>query len=68
MAAEDKEEPAAPEPIAIGTPVDVRSVALTTIAAVAALYFLQYAQTVLIPVVLGILISYALEPIVSTLH
>jgi len=67
MAAEDKEEAAAPEPLVIRTPVDVRSVAITTLAAVAALYFIQYAQAVLIPIVLGILVSYSLEPIVSTL-
>jgi predicted PurR-regulated permease PerM len=68
MAADDKDAAAAPEPLAIRMPVDVRSVTLTTIAAVAVIYFLQYAQAVLIPVVLGILISYALEPIVSALH
>jgi predicted PurR-regulated permease PerM len=68
MAAEDNEEPAAPEPLAIRMPVDVRSVALTTIAAVAVVYLLQYARAVLIPVVLGILVSYALEPVVSALR
>jgi predicted PurR-regulated permease PerM len=68
MTADDKDEPAAPEPITIRMPVNVRSVALTTIAAIAAVYFLQYAQAVLIPVVLGILVSYALEPIVSMLR
>lgn len=67
MGADDKDEAAEPEPLAIRTPVNVRSVALTTIAAVAAVYFLQYAQAVLIPVVLGILVSYALEPVVSGL-
>src|SRR5262245_42540919 len=67
MAAEDKDEAAEPEPLAIRTPVDVRRLELTTIASVAAEYFLQYAQAVLIPIVLGILVSYSLEPIVSTL-
>src|SRR5689334_18680985 len=68
MAAEDNQEPTGPEPIAIRTPVNVRSIALTAIAAVALIYFLQYAQSVLIPVVLGILVSYALEPVVAALH
>jgi predicted PurR-regulated permease PerM len=63
-----KEEAAGPEPDVITTPVDVRSVALTVIAVVAAVYLLQYAQSVLIPVVLGTLISYALEPVVFVLH
>lgn len=57
-----------PEPVTIRMPVDVRSLALTVIAVVAVIYLLQYAQALLIPIVLGILISYALEPIVSTLH
>ena len=67
MAAEDKDEPAEPEPLLIRMPVDVRSLALTVVAVLGALYFLQYAQTVLIPIVLGILISYALEPFVSAM-
>jgi predicted PurR-regulated permease PerM len=67
MAADDKDEAAEPQPLVIRTPVDVRSIALTTIAAVAAVYFLQYAQAVLIPIVLGVLVSYSLEPIVSGL-
>jgi predicted PurR-regulated permease PerM len=48
-------------------PVDVRSAALSTIAALALLFALQYAQSVLIPLVLGVLISYALAPIVTGL-
>ena len=44
--------------------VNVRSIALTVIAAVAAMYVLQWAQEVFIPIVLSVLISYALEPIV----
>jgi predicted PurR-regulated permease PerM len=71
MAAEDvdkdKDNAPEPEPLLIRMPVDVRSVSLTIIAVVAGVYFLQYAQAVLIPIVLGILISYSLEPIVSTL-
>jgi predicted PurR-regulated permease PerM len=48
-------------------PVNVRSVALTVMAILAVVLVLQYAQAVIIPVVLGILISYALEPIVGWL-
>ena len=46
-------------------PLDVRSVALTLIAAAAAMYVLHWAQEVFIPIVFSILISYALEPIVA---
>jgi predicted PurR-regulated permease PerM len=47
--------------------VNVRSVALIVIAVAAAMYLLQWASEVFIPIVLSILISYALEPIVSAL-
>jgi predicted PurR-regulated permease PerM len=48
----------------IDTQVSVRSVSLTIIAICAAMYVLHWAQEVFIPIVLSILISYALEPIV----
>jgi hypothetical protein len=43
-------------------PTDVRSLALTVLAVIASIVILQYAQVVIIPIVLGILISHALEP------
>jgi len=43
-------------------PVDVRSAALTVLAVLAIVLVLQYAQSMLIPIILGVLISYALEP------
>jgi predicted PurR-regulated permease PerM len=54
-------------PPAIGMPIDVRSVALTVLAVLGMILTLQYAQAVVIPIVLGVLISYALEPIVAWL-
>jgi predicted PurR-regulated permease PerM len=59
--------PANGEPVLIRMPVDIRSVSLTIIAAIAAVLFLQYTASVLIPIVLGVLISYALGPLVSSL-
>jgi len=47
--------------------LDVRTVALTVVATVAAILMIQYMQAVLIPIVLGILIAYALEPFVGGL-
>src|SRR5205085_10755865 len=47
--------------------VNVRSVTLSVIAAAAAMYVLQWASEVFIPIVLSVLISYALEPIVAGL-
>jgi predicted PurR-regulated permease PerM len=47
--------------------VNVRSIALTIIASAATMFVLQWASEVFIPVVLSVLISYALEPIVMGL-
>ena len=55
------------EPLVIRMPVDVRSLSLSILAGLATMIALQYAQSVLIPVVLGILLSYALSPIVTSL-
>jgi predicted PurR-regulated permease PerM len=63
---------AAPSPTeeAPAAPIDVnaRNVSLTILAAAAAIYILHWAQEVFIPVVLAILISYALSPVVAALH
>jgi predicted PurR-regulated permease PerM len=47
--------------------VHVRSVALTVLTVLAIILVLKYAQGSIIPIVLGVLISYALEPFVKTL-
>ncbi|MQA30980.1 MAG: AI-2E family transporter [Luteitalea sp.] len=57
----------ASEPAAAGVPVGVRSAALTIIAILALILVLQYAQAMIIPIVLGVLISYALYPVVTAL-
>jgi predicted PurR-regulated permease PerM len=51
----------------VEAPVDVRSLALTILAVLGLILTLQYAQAVVIPIVLGVLSSYALEPIVAAL-
>jgi predicted PurR-regulated permease PerM len=48
-------------------PIDIRSATLTIIAALALILMLRHAQPVLIPLVLGALISYGLSPFVSFL-
>lgn len=55
-------------PFAIEMPVSIRSLALTIIAFGVGVALLRYAQEVLVPVVLGILISYALWPLVTWLE
>jgi predicted PurR-regulated permease PerM len=56
------------DPMVVRSPVDIRSLALSIIAGVGLVLFLQYAQAVLIPIVLGALIFYALDPIVDWLE
>jgi predicted PurR-regulated permease PerM len=53
------------EPLSIRMPVDVRSAALTLLAVLAVIMVLKLAAGMIIPIVLGILISYALDPIVG---
>ena len=48
--------------------LSANSVALWVIATVALLYFLRSASQLLIPIVLGVLVSYALEPVVAWLE
>ena len=58
----------APEPILIRMPVDVRGLSLSILAVLAAIVMLRYSQAVLIPIVLGVLLSYILAPGVDSLH
>ncbi|RPJ76705.1 MAG: AI-2E family transporter, partial [Acidobacteria bacterium] len=48
-------------------PLDVRNLALTVIAVILVLAGLRFAQPVLVPIAFGILISYTLDPVVTTL-
>jgi predicted PurR-regulated permease PerM len=59
--------PPSVEPAAIRTRVDIRSVSLTVLAGLAIVLALQYAQAMIIPIVLAVLVSYALEPMVAWL-
>lgn len=57
------------EPATISrAPLDIRSVSLVVLAGIGILLFLRFAQEVFIPLVFGVLISYALDPIVSWLQ
>jgi predicted PurR-regulated permease PerM len=47
--------------------ISIRSVALTVLAVAATMYLLHWAREAFIPIVLSILISYALQPIVALL-
>jgi predicted PurR-regulated permease PerM len=54
-------------PPVAGVPVDLRTIALVAIAAVGIILLLHYARLLLIPIVVGILLSYILEPAVRSL-
>lgn len=58
----------APEPILIRMPIDVRGLTLSVLALIGGILMLKYAQAVLIPVVVAVLISYVLAPGVDSLH
>jgi predicted PurR-regulated permease PerM len=60
-------EPQEGHPLTIRMPVDIRSAAITTIAVIGTILMLQYAQTVLIPIVIGVLLSYVLGPAVASM-
>jgi predicted PurR-regulated permease PerM len=64
VAAELAQEPE-PERVLLHMPVDIRSMSLVVLAILASLFVLHWAKAVLIPVMLGILFSYALSPIVN---
>ncbi len=49
-------------------PIDVRSVSLAVIAALAGVYALHWAAAVFIPLLLGLLLSYSLSPMVDRLQ
>jgi predicted PurR-regulated permease PerM len=52
----------------VPVPVDIRNAAITLLALIAGVLVLQYAQSVFIPLILGLLISYALDPVVTRLE
>ena len=49
-------------------PVDARGLALGILAALASIFALSWAQTFLVPLLLGIVISYTLSPLVAWLE
>jgi predicted PurR-regulated permease PerM len=54
--------------VSLHLPVDIRSFALMFIAMVAGVYLLHWASAVFIPVMLGLLLSYALSPVIDLLQ
>jgi predicted PurR-regulated permease PerM len=60
--------PSDPPPVRLHMPVDVRNLSLAVLAVLACLYALHVASAVFVPVMLGLLLSYALAPLVDRLQ
>ncbi len=63
----ETDQPETPEPVspAIRTPINVRSFSLVLLTVLAIIFMLHWAKAVFIPLMLGVMISYALSPFVS---
>lgn len=59
--------PGEPSPVVIDSKVGVTSMTLTVLTSIAVVVTLQYMQAVLVPLVIGILVAYGLEPFVAAL-
>jgi len=57
-----------PKRMLLHMPVDVRSMSLAVLAGLAVLYTMHWASAVLIPLMLGVTLSYALSPVVNRLE
>lgn len=57
-----------PEHLYLQTPIDVRSVSLAVLAILASIFVLHWASAVFIPLLLGVMTSYALSPAVDQLR
>ena len=60
--------PDEPPRVLLHMPVDVRSISLAILAALASVFMLRWASAVFIPVMVGLLFSYALSPVVDWLQ
>ena len=60
-------EPPPPGPLLLHVPVDVRSVSLAVLAALASVFALRWAAPVFIPLMVSLLLTYALAPAVERL-
>ncbi len=57
-----------PQRLRLHMPVDVRSLSLAILAVLATIFALQWAKPILVPILLGVMFSYALTPVVERLN
>jgi predicted PurR-regulated permease PerM len=62
------EESSEPAPLTLPIPIDTHSVSLVLLAVLAAVFMLRWAEAIFIPLMLGVMISYALAPLVDQMH
>ncbi|MBE0576212.1 MAG: AI-2E family transporter [Desulfuromonadales bacterium] len=62
------EESSEPAPLTLPIPIDTHSVSLVLIAVLAAVFMLRWAMAIFIPLMLGVMISYALAPLVNQMR
>jgi len=65
--ADGDEAPTEKERVLLRMPIDVRSTAMVVVASLLGLYALRWAAEIVIPVLMGLLFSYALTPLVDLL-
>jgi predicted PurR-regulated permease PerM len=68
LAGKGPAQPRDPDRLLLHMPVDVRNVALIVIAVIASALALQWAKAVFIPLLLGVMFSYALTPAVNMMQ
>ena len=61
-------DPDAPPRVLLHMPVDVRSLSLIVLTVLVSIYALHWAKAILVPILLGVMFSYALTPLVDTLQ
>ena len=57
-----------PPRVLLHMPVDVRSLSLIVLTVLASIYALHWAKAILVPILLGVMFSYALTPLVDSLQ
>jgi predicted PurR-regulated permease PerM len=62
------EESSEPAPLTLPIPIDTHSVSLVLLAVLAAVFMLRWAMALFIPLMLGVMISYALAPLVDQMR
>jgi predicted PurR-regulated permease PerM len=62
------EESCEPAPLTLPVPINTRSLSLVLLAALAVVFMLRWAMAIFIPLMLGVVISYALAPVVNQMN